>query len=49
MGLISRAVDRLPTWAKFIFAALTVIGSVYYIARYGFLPFLLRVIFSPNL
>jgi hypothetical protein len=47
MGLISRAVDRLPTWAKFILAALTVVGSVYYIARYGFLTFLLKAVFSP--
>jgi hypothetical protein len=49
MGLISRAVDKLPRWAKFIFAALTVVGSVYCIARYGFWSFLLRVIFSPDL
>ncbi len=49
MGLISRALDRLPKWAKLIFWALTVIGSVYCIARYGFWSFLLRVIFSPDL
>jgi hypothetical protein len=28
---------------------LTVLGSVYYIAHYGFLTFLLRMIFSPDL
>ena len=53
MGLISRAVgvllDRLPGWAKLILAALAVFGSGYYIVRYGFLSFLLRMIFSPDL
>jgi hypothetical protein len=49
MGLIGRAIDRLPTWAKVIFWAFTVVGSVYCIARYGFWSFLLRVIFAPNL
>jgi hypothetical protein len=28
---------------------LTVLGSVYYIAHYGFFTFLLRMIFSPDL
>lgn len=47
MALISNAVDRMPIWAKLILAGLTVFGSVYYIARYGFFHFLLRMIFSP--
>ena len=47
VGLISRAVDRLRGWVKYILAFLTVIGSGYYIAHYGFLSFLLRMIFSP--
>jgi hypothetical protein len=46
-GSISRAVDKLPTWVKFIFTALAILGSMYYIARYGFFSFLLRMIFSP--
>jgi hypothetical protein len=49
MGLISRGIDKLPPWAKFILIVLTIFGSVYYIARYGILTFLLRVIFSPEL
>jgi hypothetical protein len=49
MGLISRGIDKLPTWAKFILMVLTVLGSVYYIAHYGFFTFLLRMIFSPDL
>ncbi len=47
MASISRAIDKLPTWAKLILIVFTVLGSVYYIARYGFLSFLLHVIFSP--
>jgi hypothetical protein len=47
MGLTSRAIDKLPTWVKFILMVLTVLGSVYYIAHYGFFSFLLRMIFSP--
>ena len=44
---ISRAVDKLPLWAKLIFYSLTVIGSVYCVVHYGFRSFLLHVIFSP--
>ncbi len=47
MGLTSRAIDKLPTWAKLILGILAVLGSVYYIANYGFFTFLLRMIFSP--
>ncbi len=47
MESISRAIDKLPTWAKLILYVFTVLGSVYCIARYGFFSFLLRVIFSP--
>jgi hypothetical protein len=47
MEAISKSIDRLPTWAKLILMLVTVLGSVYYIAHYGFLSFLLRVIFSP--
>ena len=51
MALISRALDKafdkLPAWAKVIWVALTILLSVYCIARYGFFSFLLRVIFSP--
>jgi len=44
---ISRVIDKLPTWAKLICTAFAVLGSVYYIAHYGFFSFLLRMIFSP--
>jgi hypothetical protein len=47
MESISRAIDKLPTWAKFILMVFAVLGSVYYIAHYGFFSFLLRMIFSP--
>lgn len=44
---IGKVVDKLPPWAKVIFYILVVAGSVYCIAQYGLLQFLLRVIFSP--
>jgi hypothetical protein len=47
MELISKAIDKLPKWAKLILMVCTVLGSVYCIARYGFFSFLLHVIFSP--
>jgi len=47
MEWMSRAIDKLPTWAKLIFYGLTVLLSVYLIAREGFWLFLLKVIFSP--
>jgi hypothetical protein len=47
MGSISRAIDKLPKWAKLICAVFAVFGSVYYIAHYGFFSFLLRMIFTP--
>jgi hypothetical protein len=44
---ISRAMDKLPTWANVILAVLVGVGSVYYVVKYGFFSFLLRMIFSP--
>ena len=44
---IDKIFDKLPLWAKLIFFALTIVGSVYCVARYGFWSFLLKVIFSP--
>lgn len=49
MGHVSKAIDRLPPWAKMIPAVLTVAASVWYIARYGLLTYILTVIFSPDL
>lgn len=47
MEFISRAIERLPVWAKGVLGVLVVIGCIYSIARDGFLMFLLKVIFSP--
>jgi hypothetical protein len=51
MGPISRfldkQIDKLPRWAKVILMVLVVVGCVYYIAHFGFLTFLLKMIFSP--
>jgi hypothetical protein len=44
---ISKAIDKLPKWAKSICVVFAVFGTVYYIAHYGFLSFLLHMIFSP--
>jgi hypothetical protein len=47
MRWLDKAIDRLPTWAKLILAVVVVTGSVDLIRQYGFLGFLLRLIFSP--
>ena len=49
MGLISRGIDKLPSWAQFILIVAGVVASVYCIAREGFFIFLLRMIFSPEI
>jgi hypothetical protein len=49
MGVISRAIDRLPTWAQEILTVMLVIASIYSIAHYGFFSFLMHLIFSPDL
>jgi hypothetical protein len=45
--LLDKAFNKLPAWAKVIFVALTIVGSIYCIARYGFFSFMLHAIFSP--
>jgi hypothetical protein len=45
--VISRAFDKLPRWAQVVFIVVTIFGSIYCIAKYGFFSFLLHVIFSP--
>ena len=47
MEWMSRAFDKLPTWAKVIFGVFTIVLSIYCIAHYGFWSFLLHAIFSP--
>ena len=51
MGPISRsilrALDKPPRWANLILGILAVVWCLFYIARYGFLSFLLHMILSP--
>ncbi len=49
MGMISRAIDKLPTWVRVALTIVAIFMSIYSIARYGFLSFLMRMIFSPDL
>jgi len=44
MGVVSRAVDRLPKWAQIVLGALSVVASVYYVNRYGLLRFLVALL-----
>ena len=44
--LISKALDKLPSWAAWIYVPLGAVLTVYGIAHYGW-TFLLKVIFSP--
>jgi hypothetical protein len=44
---VDKRFDKLPSWAKVTCATLTIVGSVYCIARFGFFHFLLRVFLSP--
>lgn len=47
MRFTSKALDKLPIWAKFIFMVFAAFASVYYVAHYGFWSFLLNMIFKP--
>jgi hypothetical protein len=49
MGMISRAIDKLPTWVQVLLVAFAIPVSLYYIAHYGFWSFLLHLIFSPTI
>ena len=35
MGVVSRAIDKLPTWVHVILIVVAIATSVYYIAHYG--------------
>jgi len=39
MGFVSRAIDKLPLWAKLICMAFALLGGVYYVVHYGFFSF----------
>jgi type VI protein secretion system component VasF len=47
MESISKALDRLPPWAKLIVWVLAMIVAVYSIAKYGFWTIFLKALFSP--
>jgi len=49
MGVVSKALDKLPTWVRMIVLVTAISTSAYYIAHYGFLSFLMRMIFSPDI
>jgi hypothetical protein len=48
MGVISRAIDKMPTWAQLVLAALGLVGFIYGVAHEGW-TFILKTIFSPEL
>jgi hypothetical protein len=48
MGVISRAIDKLPAPIQAILTLLGIGACVYGLAHYGW-SFILRVIFSPDL
>jgi hypothetical protein len=48
MGVVLKAVDKLPTWVQVILAVIAIAVSEYYIAHDGFFSFLVRMIFSPD-
>jgi hypothetical protein len=48
MGVITKSIDKLPSWAQLIFMILGIIACVYGVAHYGW-SFILRAIFSPDL
>jgi energy-coupling factor transporter transmembrane protein EcfT len=47
MKFMSKAIDRLPPWAKLLFWIFAVIVIAYSIAKEGFWTILLKAIFSP--
>lgn len=44
MGIVSKAIDRLPTWGRITLGVLSIPAGVYYIAHYGVLRFLLGLL-----
>ena len=47
MGVISRTIDKLPTWAQAILAVLGIATIIYGFTHEGWI-YLLKVIFSPE-
>jgi hypothetical protein len=48
MGVISKAIEKLPSWVQLILMVLGIVACVYGISHYGW-SFILRAIFSPDL
>jgi SNF family Na+-dependent transporter len=48
MGVISKAIDKLPTWMQVVLMILAFGACIYGVARDGWI-FMLKVIFSPDL
>jgi len=48
MGVISRAIDELPVWARVALAIAAISLAIYGIHYYGFWSFLMHAIFSPD-
>jgi hypothetical protein len=48
MGMVSRAIDKLPAWARAVFIVFAIAFCVYDIVHYGFFSFLIHLIFSPT-
>jgi predicted membrane protein len=48
MGVVARAIDKLPTWVQAILMAFGIVACVYGIAHYGW-SFIFHIIFSPDL
>jgi len=48
MGVISRAIDGSPVWARVTLAIAVISLAIYGIHYYGFWSFLMHAIFSPD-
>ena len=48
MGVVSKAIDKLPKWVQVILMALGIVACVYGMAHYGW-SFVFRMIFSPDI
>ena len=48
IGVISRAIDEVPVWARVILEIAVISLAIYGIHYYGFWSFLMHAIFSPD-
>jgi F0F1-type ATP synthase assembly protein I len=47
MGMVSKALDKLPLWAQVVLTVLGIVAGVFAVVRYGFWSVFLHAIFSP--